>query len=52
MNNLERINALLKLNVFIRELSPIFGLTQLLLDQLLSALGKRGEVRTIGEMNR
>lgn len=52
MNDLERINALLKLNVFIRELGPIFGLTQLLLDQLLGALREGSEVRTICEMNR
>lgn len=41
VDKLERIDALLKLYVLIRELGLIFGLTELLLDHLLGALRKR-----------
>ena len=46
MDKLERINALLELDVFIGELGLVVGLTQLLLDHLLGTLRKRREVRT------
>lgn len=45
MNQLERIDALLKLDVFIGELGLVLSLTKLLLDHLLGALRKRREVR-------
>lgn len=49
MDQLQRINALLELDVFIRELGLVFSLTQLLLDQLLCARSKGGEARAVGE---
>lgn len=52
MNQLERIDALLKLDVLIGELGSVFGLTQLLLDKLLGALRERREVRTVRENDR
>ena len=45
MNKLQRINALLELDVFIGELGSIVGLAQLLLDHLLGTLRERREVR-------
>ena len=47
MDKLERIDALLELNVLIGELGLIFNLTQLFLDQLLGTLRKRREARAI-----
>lgn len=47
MDQLQRINAFLKLDVFIRELGLVFDLPKLLLDHLLGALRKRREVRAI-----
>lgn len=47
VDKLERIDALLKLDVFIGELGFVIGLAQLLLDHLLSTLRKRREVRTV-----
>lgn len=47
VDKLERIDALLKLDVFIGELGLVVGLAQLLLDHLLSTLRKRREVRTV-----
>lgn len=52
MNQLERIDALLKLDVLIGELGSVFGLAQLLLDELLGALREGREVRTIRESGR
>lgn len=48
MDQFQRIDALLELEVFIRELGLVFNLTQLLLDQLLGTCGKRRKVRAIG----
>lgn len=48
MYQLQRIHALLELDVFVRELGLVFSLTQLLLDQLLCARSKGGEARTVG----
>lgn len=47
MDKLERIDALLELNVLIRELGLIFNLAQLFLDQLLGTLRKWREARAI-----
>lgn len=52
VNQLERIDALLKLDVLIGELGSVFGLAQLLLDELLGALREGREVRTIRESDR
>lgn len=43
VDKLQRIDALLELDVLIGELGLIFGLTELLLDHLLGALRKRRE---------
>lgn len=43
MDKLQRIDALLELDVLIGELGLILGLAQLLLDHLLGALRKRRE---------
>ena len=45
VNQLERIDALLELDVLIGELGLVLSLTKLLLDHLLGALRKRREVR-------
>lgn len=47
MDKLERIDALLELDVFIGELGLVFGLTKLFLDHLLGTLRKRREARTV-----
>ena len=47
VNQLERIHALLELNVLIGQLGLVLDLTQLLLDQLLGALRKRREARAV-----
>lgn len=47
MDKLERIDALLELDVFIGELGLVVGLAQLLLDHLLGTLRKRREARTV-----
>lgn len=47
MYQLQRIDALLELDVFIRELGLVFYLTQLLLDHLLRARSKGAEARTV-----
>lgn len=46
VDKLERIDALLELDVFIGELGFVVGLAQLLLDHLLGTLRKRREART------
>lgn len=51
MDQFQRIDALLELEVFIRKLGLVVGLAQLLLDHLLSASGKRRKVRTVGKTN-
>lgn len=45
VDKLQRIDTLLEFDVFIGELGLVFGLSQLLLDQLLGTLRKRCEVR-------
>ena len=52
MDKLERIDALLELNVLIGELGLIFNLTQLFLDQLLGTLRKWREARAIRTRDR
>lgn len=47
MDKLERIDALLELDVFIGELGLVLGLAKLLLDHLLGTLRKRREARTV-----
>lgn len=47
VNKLERIDALLELNVLIGQLGLVFGCAQLLLDHLLGTLRKRREARTV-----
>jgi hypothetical protein len=49
VHELQRIDTLLELDVFIRELGLLIGLAQLLLDQLLCALGKGREIRAISQ---
>lgn len=49
MDELERIDALLELDVLIRELGFVVGLTQLLLDHLLGALRERREASATRE---
>lgn len=51
VDQLQRIHALLEFDVFIGELSPIFGLAQLLLDHLLRARSEGRKVRTISQSN-
>ena len=43
MDKLQRIDALFELDILIGELGLVFGLAQLLLDQLLGALCERRE---------
>ena len=53
MDELQRIDALLEFNVLIRELGLVLDLSQLLLDQLLSALRKgrkAGAMKNTSEM--
>lgn len=52
MDKLERIDALLELDVLIGELGLIFNLSQLLLDHLLGALRKWREARAIRTRDR
>lgn len=52
MNELERIDAFLELDVLIGELGLVFGLAQLLLDHLLGALRERREASATRERNR
>lgn len=52
MDKLERIDALLELDVLIRELGLIFNLSQLLLDHLLGTLRKWREARAIRTSDR
>lgn len=47
MDKLQRIDALLELDVFIGKLGLVLGLAQLLLDHLLGTLRKRREARTV-----
>lgn len=49
MNELERIDALLELDVLIGELGFVFGLAQLFLDHLLGALREGREASAICE---
>lgn len=51
MDQFQRIDALLELEVLIGELGLVVGLAQLLPDHLLRAGGKRREVRTVGHSN-
>lgn len=51
VNQLQRIDALLELEVLIRELGFVIGLAQLLLEHLLGACGKWREIRTIRQSN-
>lgn len=51
MDQFQRIDALLELEVLIGELGLVVGLAQLLPDHLLRASGKRREVRTVGHSN-
>lgn len=52
MDKLERIDALLELDVLIRKLGFFLDLAQLLLDHLLGALRERREASTISERNK
>lgn len=52
VDDLERIDALLELDVLIRQLGSVFGLTQLFLDHLLGALRERREASATGKGNR
>lgn len=52
MDKLERIDALLELDVLIGELGLIFNLSQLLLDHLLGTLRKWREARAICKSGR
>lgn len=47
VDQLERINALLELDVLVGELSLVVNLTQLLLDHLLGALRKGREAGAV-----
>jgi hypothetical protein len=47
VDKLERIDALLELDVFIGELGLVLDLAQLLFNQLLGALRKRCKARTV-----
>lgn len=47
MDQFQRIDALLELDVFIGKLGLVLGLAQLLLDHLLGTLRKRREARTV-----
>lgn len=49
MDQFQRIDALLELEVLIGELGLVIGLAQLLPDHLLRACGKRREIRTVGQ---
>ena len=52
VDQLQRIHALLELDVFIGELGAVFGLAQLLFNHLLRARSEGRKVRTISQSNK